>query len=324
MLKLPALLIILLTPLSLIGQYTIRGQVQLDSSWDNTVYLSLIPDLEDMYRCSESLIIAKSGIESDGTFELHGSVFPEQPYLVRIHVSKHGDPPATLIIGSRDENHCFLALNKNAQLNLKPAKTGLFDHFSVQQDAQNKALFHIDSLQHYFADIDTAFSSIDYKRMVQEEQTQTLLAYADTCRFVLPALYAVYLADWGANRQEIRLARERLAGRFPAHPYLQDIYGRIEDGRSPLSLWVGVVILAILIGGLLLMIRKRPPPGLRDLSVQERKILAYLYEGRSNKEIAGQLHIEPSTVKSHVYNIYQKLSISSRKEVARFGRWIGE
>lgn len=309
--------------MGLSGQYAISGRLQLDSSWNNTIYLSLIPDLEDLYRCSEHLIIAKSTIGSGGEFLLRGNVFPDQAHLVRIHVSKKGDPPATLIIGGKDENHCFLALQRDSKLQLRPAAEGLFDHFFVKKDAQNKALFYIDSLRQYFAAIDTAFSSIDYKRMVQEEQAETFLAFADTCSFLLPALYAVHYSDWGANRQEVREARTRLAGRFPAHAYLRDVESRSAVSRLRFSFWL--VLLALLLavaGSFALLARKRPPLGLQELSVQERKILAYLYEGRSNKEIAGELHIEPSTVKSHVYSIYQKLNISSRKEVARFGRWI--
>lgn len=320
--KFSALVVIFWFPLSLIGQYAIHGKVKLDSSWDHTIYLSLIPDLEDLYRCSELLIIAKSDIGKDGTFVLQGGIFPDQPHLVRMHISKKGDPPATLIIGGKDENHGFLALNKDSNLYLSRPKEGLFDHFNAPEDPQNQELFYIDSLRHYFTAIDTAFSSIDYKKMVQEKQTETLLAFADTTHFILPALYAIYHADWGPNLEEIKLAQSRLANRLPAHVYLQSTQEHTEEGHFQFLLWGGIVMLILFAGGFLVFVRKQPPAGLQELSVQERKILAHLHDGKSNKEIAGQLHIEPTTVKSHVYSIYQKLNISSRKEVSRFGQWI--
>ncbi|MGB7394497.1 MAG: LuxR C-terminal-related transcriptional regulator, partial [Pricia sp.] len=37
--------------------------------------------------------------------------------------------------------------------------------------------------------------------------------------------------------------------------------------------------------------------------------------GKSNKEIAGELFISISTVKTHITNIYGKLKVSSRKEL---------
>ena len=39
-------------------------------------------------------------------------------------------------------------------------------------------------------------------------------------------------------------------------------------------------------------------------------------EGSSNKKIAAQLHISPHTVKSHVRNIMEKLTLHTRLEIA--------
>ncbi|MEM6805319.1 MAG: helix-turn-helix transcriptional regulator, partial [Bacteroidota bacterium] len=57
---------------------------------------------------------------------------------------------------------------------------------------------------------------------------------------------------------------------------------------------------------------------LNELSIQERKIFALIQAGKSNKEISEALHIEPTTVKSHLRNVYGKLNISSRKEALNF------
>ena len=43
-----------------------------------------------------------------------------------------------------------------------------------------------------------------------------------------------------------------------------------------------------------------------------------MHKGITNKEIAEQLFISLSTVKSHINTIYSKLSISSRKEIDQF------
>ncbi len=52
-----------------------------------------------------------------------------------------------------------------------------------------------------------------------------------------------------------------------------------------------------------------------NLTVQESKIYDLLTIKYSNKEIAAELNISVSTVKTHVNNIYKKLGISSRKEL---------
>ncbi len=48
------------------------------------------------------------------------------------------------------------------------------------------------------------------------------------------------------------------------------------------------------------------------LSSQERRVLRLAAEGASNKEIAGQLYISDSTVKTHVRNILEKLHAKNR------------
>ncbi len=318
--KFLAISLLVAWPLGAAGQYTISGQIDLDSTWEKEVYLSVIPALGDLYRCSPHLIVAKAAVLEDGSFTIEGDVFPDQPHIVRLHVNKKHDPVATLIIGGQNENHCFLVLSRNAQLQLKEGQSGLFDHFNVIGDPTNEALYSLDSTIQYFAVLDTAFSYINYKNMVKAEQAKTLLNYADTTQFLLAALYAIDAADWGANREEIQRARVKVTDRFPAHPYLSKA-GRSGLTKLPyLQLSAGFLLLLSLMTGLYFFLNKRRSPALKRLSVQEKKILAFLQEGKTNKEIAHQLHIELTTVKSHVYNIYKKLKISSRKDVGKFKR----
>ena len=50
------------------------------------------------------------------------------------------------------------------------------------------------------------------------------------------------------------------------------------------------------------------------LSTRELQVLKLIAEGRTNKEIAAIQFIEISTVKTHINNMYTKLSVSNRKE----------
>ncbi|MDX8152414.1 AAA family ATPase [Patulibacter brassicae] len=58
-------------------------------------------------------------------------------------------------------------------------------------------------------------------------------------------------------------------------------------------------------------------PGLPSLSGREREIAELVADGRTNAEIAGALYLSPKTVESHLRNVFQKLRVSSRLEVAR-------
>jgi two-component system, NarL family, nitrate/nitrite response regulator NarL len=68
-----------------------------------------------------------------------------------------------------------------------------------------------------------------------------------------------------------------------------------------------------------------PPPGSgkspRDraqLSQREREIIVLIAQGYKNKEIAEKMFITEQTVKNHLHNIFDKLGVSDRLELALF------
>ncbi len=52
------------------------------------------------------------------------------------------------------------------------------------------------------------------------------------------------------------------------------------------------------------------------LTEREREVLHLVAEGRSNREIAGILHVSENTVERHVSSILGKLGLGSRTEAA--------
>jgi two-component system response regulator DevR len=52
------------------------------------------------------------------------------------------------------------------------------------------------------------------------------------------------------------------------------------------------------------------------LSPQERKVLALIAEGRTNKEVASQLGLAEKTVKNYLSNIFEKLHVTRRSQAA--------
>lgn len=51
------------------------------------------------------------------------------------------------------------------------------------------------------------------------------------------------------------------------------------------------------------------------LSAREVEMAVMIGRGLSNKEIAAELYISPATVRTHIYNLYQKVGASSRVEL---------
>jgi DNA-binding NarL/FixJ family response regulator len=63
------------------------------------------------------------------------------------------------------------------------------------------------------------------------------------------------------------------------------------------------------------------PSILRDsvvMTKRERQVIELISDGNTNKEIAQKLHISTYTVKSHVHNILEKLTLRTRVQIAKY------
>ena len=62
---------------------------------------------------------------------------------------------------------------------------------------------------------------------------------------------------------------------------------------------------------------------IEPLSDRELEVLGLIVDGFSNREIADELVIAVSTVKSHVNHIYQKLDVNSRTQAVAKSQQLG-
>lgn len=56
--------------------------------------------------------------------------------------------------------------------------------------------------------------------------------------------------------------------------------------------------------------------GLQDLSPQERRVLALIAEGHTNKEVAVEMGLAEKTVKNYLSTVFEKLHVSRRSQAA--------
>ncbi|MEC7264881.1 MAG: LuxR C-terminal-related transcriptional regulator [Bacteroidota bacterium] len=90
------------------------------------------------------------------------------------------------------------------------------------------------------------------------------------------------------------------------------------NGSLQWSRWIniGLVALVAFLGYMLFLQRKKQDKTiLPELSKQETMVRNLILQGKSNKEIANELFISLSTVKSHITSIYGKMNISNRREL---------
>lgn len=83
-----------------------------------------------------------------------------------------------------------------------------------------------------------------------------------------------------------------------------------------LSKWLNYILGFIILGMILFVYRvKNSKQKLVVLSKQELVIKELILQKKSNKEIASELFISVSTVKTHITNIYQKLQVVNRNDL---------
>lgn len=109
--------------------------------------------------------------------------------------------------------------------------------------------------------------------------------------------------------------------RAGAHGYLlKEIDGRglvhaireVAEGRSILDPAITARVLQLVRTG-------NSGPGrdpLASLSAQEKRVLALIAEGCTNKEVAGRLGLSEKTVRNYLSTVFEKLHVSRRAEAA--------
>lgn len=82
----------------------------------------------------------------------------------------------------------------------------------------------------------------------------------------------------------------------------------LMEGGAPISGYVAKKVLQ--------SFRQTMPLNMNEsqLSEREQEVLSLLAAGYRNKEVADKLSVSPKTIKAHIYNIYQKLHVTSRIE----------
>ena len=304
------------------AQSGLHGQILLDTSiWRPVVYLSLITDLDNIYTMSNEMIIDQVAIGDSGKFSFDTKYFPERDNLFRIHFSKKNDPPATLNIGGKDENHFFLIASKHSNITIKNySEHDNIKDITVKGYYPNNIIKKINEVAGY-ADSTALTSSTVKNDLIKSVVFEKLRIIADTCSNPLVSLYAVYKGDFEKNYTVNQQFYKNFLSKWRKEnsSYFKNFKNKIPAKASWSPRILITCILSFIVGFLICLLIKLRKPNkkniIQDLSLQERKIYGLLLEGRSNKEIADVLGIELSTVKSHLSSIYTKLNISSRKDI---------
>ena len=307
----------------------IRGKISLLGGWAPVIYLSQLNSFDDLNTASYHLLIAEADIDHDGYFHFDSINIPAYDQLYRLHICKKEDPVSTIIIGGQEQNHLHFLMNASSKLN---AEIQSFHEYRLSGHEGNSTLQELFNLKGQInAPLD--IPSDQNRRLHKLHIRDRFVRIAEEAQSDVNKLLAVHLLQKSFSLDEYANLYETLPNQLSdsgeTSPYHQDfleqvqyyeysLQGKDQPTRSSIPWYYWLVIpVGIFISYYVLSVKKNNQPidiaGI--LSIQEKKVYDLLRTGKSNKEISTELHIEVSTVKSHVYKIFSKLGIKSRREL---------
>src|SRR5215471_10636559 len=139
-------------------------------------------------------------------------------------------------------------------------------------------------------------------------------------REMVDDIKVVAVALGEADRELINCAEAGISafvGRDGSREDLLRAIDQVQRGEASLSPHQAMLLLgrvAELAG------QRKPSFEEPSLTRREREIIPLIERGLSNKEIARQLAIEPTTIKNHIHNILEKMQLRRRGEIAARAR----
>ena len=312
----------------------IKGKVILDERWAPVIYLSVIHSFDDLHTAAYGFLRYKIELDSNGNFEADSLELAEGDLIYRLHVCKKGDPESSIIIGGRDENFVHFIMNRNSKINLIPnkSKPGL-QHCEIQGQASGNSLQKLFDLQKRL-DTPPELPSDKNRAFVKKQVLNDFHKMVDTSSNEVIRLMAIHFINESfANQNHLDLM-EKVQNDLVDSNYSSPYYDAFQEQLSFLQFqatqnssfgfpWTKWLIIALLLPFAAFLWWKinweqdknKTDLQLQSLSKQEKRVFDHLKKNKSNKEISSELHIEVSTVKSHVNKIFSKLGVKSRKEI---------
>ncbi len=324
------------------AEYEIKGKVNISPDWQYQIFLSTINKLDDYYNANPEDIIQVGNIEPDGTFTLSGDNLPINRRFYRLYLIKeeNSEFDACLYVGGDDHNFIHLILDNNTKVSIQSDSNYFapFGNYILKGDEANEKLRDLSVLifpSFYFYQIKFP-SELQFS---QQKLNRDLFNFADSCDHILVSLAAIINTDMDQyfeleSRRYLDFGK-RLSKELNNHSYTDDYFRKMnyyngDSNQVKIPFWIHVIIALLLlslfaalfkISELQDRLKKASEPKMetqKNLSPpftsQEEKILLLILDEKSNKEIANELFIGLSTVKTHINKLYAKLGVKNRSE----------
>ncbi len=337
-------LLTLLTTNFCFAQYKFDGFIN-HTDYNNAVYLSVIDDFRKISGVFPEQILAKTSIDSSGYFKFTGNNLPLQNRIYRVHVDSCSENEQSI---AHFSGHC---INSKEIIFIANNNTQLYFPFSfdkemfckIESNNEKANIFlKIDSLKNDMRFAFGTYRSEANRKINSKKWFSTLQNFGKNLDEPLAELYifsflsnrsnnlhSYYLNDLKQNNYYKNLLL-RLQQKYPDSFYTKqyenelnaDLY-LVNLKKNSLNYWwiyaLGILLILSIITNLLLFKKvssqKSRHSAIKKLTKQEQNILNLILQNKSNKEIASEVFVSLSTVKTHINNLYKKLNVTSREEV---------
>ena len=299
----------------MIAQTAISGRVDFEKTvLEPKVYLTKL-SVEHIENLKFAKSVAWSEIKADGTFSFDKKHIADKDAVYHIYVKR---------------------FEKALKDTIAEGATFILSDSDVI-DFSKKGQPFVDYVNSNQADIEwkkfKAFETeLSQSHLAQEESAERLKSYAkDSLRILMVKLIGVkqlqekQLLDQDIAKNPdfyVALLDELKESEMPRENYAflekRLAYLRVKaiEKNYALSKAINIVLGVLTLGFLgIFIFRRKRKPITDNLSRQERNVQDLILQGKTNKEIANELFISISTVKTHITNIYGKLRVSNRKEL---------
>ena len=340
------LVFILLILLSLKGssQYSFSGQIASKVN-NETIYLSIIEDYRKLDRISMEQILKKTTTDSLGHFNFNGNNLINKNRIYRIHLDDCPDTSSNSehFFGRCEYSKSILFIANNYDTITFPtsfANEALCEIISTNN--QSSALLEIELLKEQMAFDFNDFRSNANRKLNSKKWFSTLQNFGINLDEPLAELYIFnFLSDkrnetYSYYREDINSGYytglgDRLVSKYPDAPFT-DLYvteiavdQQLVNKKTTFSSvwkWLLTILLtlSIFLNIFLVLKQKKLAKKMRNnslekLTEQEQNIAKEILKNKTNKEIASDMFISVSTVKTHINNLYKKLNVNSREEI---------
>jgi len=319
------------------SQYSISGYLDTPKK-DKKIYLSLLKYNEQM-TVYEDQVITSTTADSLGFFSFEGQLLSEKDALYRIHAEvEDGFGPQQIHDNKDLKNlHNFIFSNTDTIVFQKNKKFWFSDNTNTNPLDEEWRAFDDYGKQlrlELYALAETSLkkqSSIQYLYELKSYANSkgihplvTLILISSVDETILkqdiaedPVFYSTLKEDLKAYYGDALYAAqyEELLTDLSK----KETQNELENTKNLVYVLIGVCLLFLAVIVFLLYKLKHAKaraaqPANVNLTNQEERVAELIVKEKSNKEIASELYISLSTVKTHIRNLYAKLEVSNRQE----------